>query len=104
MEEVKEEEIPTLEELTATLSGQTDLAHTEDGKWIPTQTKVKRLVCGVCNAPSGQVTLMKIPAEFADKAVDKGITGNYVCLGLNCRKQRDIAINRLVRDIQRRRK
>ena len=91
------EETPTLTELTDALTGAADFAHTEDGKWATTRKRVLR--CGVCNAPSGQVTLMKIPFEFKDEAREKGIVGDYVCLGLDCRKQRDQAVNRLVKKV-----
>jgi hypothetical protein len=112
-EPIVQEQLPTREELIRFLARQKhsiSAAYDETGEQVflggreapaedaPVKAETdRRARCAICDAPSGEVTLMKVSRETAGRAVI-GLEGDeaaYVCYGGNCSAQRNLALTRL---------
>lgn len=94
------QELPTRDEVIALAEGQEMLAYTEDGKRaLPANDN--RLRCAICDAPAGEVTLVKVKAQSAKAKTVAFLSHQpneaYVCQGGDCAGQRNLAIARLFR-------
>jgi hypothetical protein len=67
----------------------------------------RRTRCAICDAPSGEVTLMRVDrhSELAAKLRDElGISAVYTCFGGDCAGQRNKALLRSIKQLTRRAK
>ena len=98
MQEPDVMELPTREEVIEATEAAGLLAY-EDGKRVRKEDGIRYVRCAICDAPAGEVTLVKVKVESVEAKTAAFLSGQktegYVCIGGDCAGQRNKALSRL---------